>query len=82
MEFANWLSRLEWICWRFMQLSFFDVEDLCDDRVSVREVFEFGSRPERYFVDVILNVLEDDLGCMDVEELLFESVMWGVRRGH
>jgi len=82
MEFANWLRRLEWICWRFMQVSFFDIDDLCEERVAPIDGFAAGIRPEKYFGEVVLSVLQEDLGCMDIECLLFESVMWGEMRGH
>lgn len=74
--FASWLERVDQICSRFLQTSFFDIEDL----IHPYDYYSDGVTPGEFFTDIVIEVMEYELGCVDLPEIIFSNAMWGHKR--
>lgn len=75
-EYAAWLQRIADLCERFVNVLLTDLLDSLAD-VPPWEMFVQGESPERYFVETVLNILENDFGVDYLDEIVHDNVMWG-----
>lgn len=71
--FAFWIKAVDDLCWRMLRHSFFDIEDL----VHSLDCYRDGCRPGEFFSNILINVMEYEMGCVDLPEIIFHNVMWG-----
>jgi hypothetical protein len=71
--FAAWLQKVDLYAMRFLDITFFDYEEVWCPRDSYIE----GMTPLGFIREVIIPSLVCDFGCDFVEELIVDRVLWG-----
>lgn len=76
--FTEWLRMVDVYADRFLETSFFDVENVWDPVQHYSE----GVTPLGFVRHVMIPSLVCDFGCDFVEELVAERVLWGCARDY